>query len=397
MEPTLGETSLPLWSLNLAGLLIALLCLYGLFRSVRRRRQLQFAPLIKAKGAFVGLVQIEGTVRSSAPLTSYLAEIACVHYAWSVSEKWSRTVTETYTDSEGKTQTRTRTESGWTTVASGGDSMPFDLEDETGRIRIQPEGAKIDCPGVFSQTVSRFDGLYYGKGPMMSVSHSDGIRSFVEHAIPVDEPTYVCGTARERSDFAELEIGRGDLDKLFLIDKDGHAQVARGFGFQAVGLWFLAAVTLGGFAAVTQESTMWPEVPIATATLFVLTWLVGSVLVVRASLTELRNRVRQAESNLDTHLRRRHDLVPQLVACTRAFADHEGRVLDLFERGGVGAVAEAYPQLTSQPVFLRLQSELADTEDRIALARSYVVEAKSLYETCTERFPERFLAERLST
>ena len=49
---------------------------------------------------------------------SYLAEVPCVQYAWTIAEEWSRTVTETYTDSQGHTQTRTRHESGWTNVTA---------------------------------------------------------------------------------------------------------------------------------------------------------------------------------------------------------------------------------------------------------------------------------------
>ena len=76
-------------------------------------------------GVFIGLVEIKGTAESERPLTSYLAEVPCVFYRWDVQEKWSRTVTETYTDSDGKTRTRTRHESGWKTVAGGSDEQLF--------------------------------------------------------------------------------------------------------------------------------------------------------------------------------------------------------------------------------------------------------------------------------
>ncbi len=65
-------------------------------------------------------------------------------FSWSVQEHWSRTVTETYTDSKGKTRTRTRHESWWKTVAEGGDAVPFYLQDDTGVIMILPEGVKIE-------------------------------------------------------------------------------------------------------------------------------------------------------------------------------------------------------------------------------------------------------------
>jgi len=57
-------------------------------------------------------VELKGTAEATQPLISYLAGQPCVQYRWRIEEHWSRTVTETYTDSDGKTQTRTRHEEG---------------------------------------------------------------------------------------------------------------------------------------------------------------------------------------------------------------------------------------------------------------------------------------------
>ena len=114
------------------GLLVVCgLCLWGSARQLRRRRILGDTPTSKAQGVFIGFVELKGTAESAQPLTSFLAETACVHYAWQVDEHWSRVVTESYTDSKGNRQTRTRVESGWTTVAEGGETIPFYLRDES--------------------------------------------------------------------------------------------------------------------------------------------------------------------------------------------------------------------------------------------------------------------------
>src|SRR5690348_6038361 len=105
--------------LPLAGALLSVFCLIGAFRAGRKRRFIDNLPTCKTTGVFIGLVEVKGTAESGRPLISYLAERECVAYQWSVEEHWSRTVTETYTDQNGKTQTRTRQESGWTTVAQG--------------------------------------------------------------------------------------------------------------------------------------------------------------------------------------------------------------------------------------------------------------------------------------
>ena len=86
--------------LPLLGSLLGVLCLAGAFRSGRLRRLVENLPTSKTTGVFIGLVELKGTAESARPLVSYLAGQPCVHYQWSVEEHWSRTVTETYTDSQ---------------------------------------------------------------------------------------------------------------------------------------------------------------------------------------------------------------------------------------------------------------------------------------------------------
>ena len=123
----------------LAGAL-ALLCWWRSHAANRGYRLVEALPTSRTQGVFIGLVELKGTAEGQ-PFLSYLTEQECLLYSWSVSEEWQRTVTETYQDAEGRTQTRHRVESGWTTVASGGESRPFYLQDETGAVLIHPEGA----------------------------------------------------------------------------------------------------------------------------------------------------------------------------------------------------------------------------------------------------------------
>ena len=168
--------------LPLLGWLLALLALWGAFRVGRRRRLVENLPTSKTTGVFIGLVELKGTAESANPLTSHLAEQPCVDYRWSVDEESSRTVTTTHTDSDGKSHTETHTESGWTTVASGGESIPFYLQDDCGVILIRPDGAKLEPATLFSETVGWGDPLYYAKGPAGAVSDSDHRRRFVSAA-----------------------------------------------------------------------------------------------------------------------------------------------------------------------------------------------------------------------
>src|SRR4051812_28073446 len=152
-------------------------------RAGRRKRLVNDLPTSKTTGVFIGLAELKGTAETDSPLRSFLAESECVVYNWTVQEHWSRTVTETYTDSKGNLQTRTRHESGWTTVASGGEMTPFYLKDDCGVVQIVPEGATIEPQTIFSETCTPLNSLYYGKGPAGAVSHSDFQRQFIEKAI----------------------------------------------------------------------------------------------------------------------------------------------------------------------------------------------------------------------
>ena len=147
------------------GSLAALGCLIGVFWALRHKRLIDDLPTSRTQGVFIGLAELKGTAESETPLTSYLAGAPCVQYAWQVDEHWSRTVTETYTDSKGHTQTRTRTESGWTKVAGGSQSIPFYLKDDTGVIRVVPDGAKIHSIKTFDETASRSSRFILRKRP----------------------------------------------------------------------------------------------------------------------------------------------------------------------------------------------------------------------------------------
>lgn len=184
----------------LIGCLLGLACLVAAFRAGRRRRLVENLPTSKTTGVFIGLVELKGSAESSHPLTSRLAEQPCVVYEWSVDEHWSRTVTETYTDKDGKTHTRTRHESGWTTVANGGEAIPFYLQDDCGVVLVRPQGAKVEPRGMFDETCGPGDPLYYGKGPAHAVANSDHRRRFCERGIPQHAMLYVLGQARERED-----------------------------------------------------------------------------------------------------------------------------------------------------------------------------------------------------
>lgn len=402
----------------LLGALLGLLCLAGAFRAGRRGRLVDNLPTSKTTGVFIGLVELKGTAESASPLRSYLAEQPCVCYQWNVEEHWSRTVTETYTDADGKTQTRTRQESGWTTVADGGETIPFYLQDDCGVVLIRPEGAKLEPAVMFDETCDLGEGLYYGKGPAAAVANSDGRRRFTERGIPQHAMLYVMGQARERQDIVAPEIVYDQEAPMFLISTRSEEQVSSGMkwgerGWAVLGLVFAVGGVVGHDAAIgaALESRLpaYATAGLAYLALGALVW----VWMVFNSLVELRQRVRQAWSLVDIQLQRRHDLIPNLVEIVKGYRDYEQQLqgelaalrgqLSATPPGVSGpdycavgksaaAIAERYPELNANANFAALQTSLIETEQRIALARGYFNDIATHYNTRLEIVPEKFVA-----
>lgn len=395
---------------------MVLIFLFMSIRAGRRHRLLDDTPTCKTTGVFIGMVEMKGTAESEAPLRSYLAENQCVIYEWSVQEHWSRTVTETYTDSEGKTQTRIRHESGWTTVASGGEKAPFYLQDDCGAVQIVPEQAELEPSIMFSETCGTSDPLYYGKGPAGAVANSDYRRQFIEKGIPLHSSIYVMGQAREREDIVAPEIAYSDKAPMFLISTRQEEVISDGMS-GAFWIWGVSGFVLsvGGVAVgFSQGTTEPPLVPvIGVGVLYIGLWVLFWAWMVFNSIVGLRQRVKQAWSQVDVQLKRRQDLIPNLVATVKGLKDYESKLqtevaamraqMAATPPGEPGAdysgiapmllaIEERYPELKSEDSFLNLQKNLIDTEQRIALARGYFNEIATFYNTRLEVIPDRFLA-----
>ena len=134
-------------------------------------------------------------------------------------------------------------------------------------------------------------------------------------------------------------------------------------------------------------------------------------------LVRLRNETETGWANMDVQLRRRFDLVPNLVEAVKGYAAHEretfetvtaartaaqraagpGQAAQENERLGGAldrllAVSEAYPQLRASENFLALQQELADIEDKLAAARRYYNQTVYRYNTLQQTFPTLVVA-----
>jgi LemA protein len=157
----------------------------------------------------------------------------------------------------------------------------------------------------------------------------------------------------------------------------------------------------------------------------VLTWIIIAVAAIVAlvvvslynKLVRLRNTVRSAWSDIDVQLKKRYDLVPNLVETVKGYAAHEqslftkvteARAQAIKATGpaetakaenmlrdslrSLFAVAEAYPELKANQNFLQLQTQLKEIEDNIEASRRYYNAGVRDFNTSIEQFPSNLIA-----
>lgn len=154
-------------------------------------------------------------------------------------------------------------------------------------------------------------------------------------------------------------------------------------------------------------------IAIGVVVLFVVMFLIS----VYNGLVRLRQRVKNSWSQVDVQLKRRYDLIPNLVNAVKGYAQHEKGTLEAVTEArtmalaagtvkeqsqaenmlsgalkSLFAVAEAYPDLKANTNFLQLQTELSDTESKISFARQFYNDTVQKLNTKIELFPNNLVA-----
>jgi LemA protein len=161
-----------------------------------------------------------------------------------------------------------------------------------------------------------------------------------------------------------------------------------------------------GAAAITL-------IVLGALTLLIVLWAIGAY----NGLVRLRNEVKNAWAQIDVQLKRRYDLIPNLVETVKGYAAHEKETLDrviqarshamsttdVAAKGAaeaalgqalvrVLALAEQYPDLKANANFMALQEELSSTENKIAFARQYYNDSVMRYNTQIQSIPTNIIA-----
>jgi LemA protein len=156
---------------------------------------------------------------------------------------------------------------------------------------------------------------------------------------------------------------------------------------------------------------------VAIVVIVLIVLLIAMLVGMYNGLVKSRLQVREAWSSIDIQLKRRSSLIPNLVETVRGYASHERETLEnvtraraMLDQAGTApqaaqannmltqalrslfAVAEAYPDLKANTNFLQLQSDLTDTEDKIAYARQFYNRNVLSYNTKVHTVPTVFIA-----
>jgi LemA protein len=150
---------------------------------------------------------------------------------------------------------------------------------------------------------------------------------------------------------------------------------------------------------------------------FVIIVIVAIVAGIYNGLVRGRNETKNGWSQIDVQLKRRHDLIPNLVETVKGYASHESKTLESViaarsqamaapsvdariaaegqlsqALGRLMMVTEQYPDLKANTNFLGLQEELTSTENKISFARQAYNDAATTYNTRIETFPSNLIA-----
>ncbi|MFH0941972.1 MAG: LemA family protein [Chloroflexota bacterium] len=160
-----------------------------------------------------------------------------------------------------------------------------------------------------------------------------------------------------------------------------------------------------------------------TAVFYIIIGIVVVLLIILVAmyngLVRLRNQVKNAWAQIDVQLKRRYDLIPNLIETVKGYVKHERETLEAVTKArnqaqqasssgaGVRAkseselssalarllvVVEQYPDLKANQNFLALQEELASTENKISFSRQYYNDSVLNYNNQTQMFPSNFMA-----
>jgi hypothetical protein len=354
----------------LAFVALAIFLVWLSYRSLKRKRLIENVPSTKVLGITMGLNEVTGVVACEQPLLSHVSETACTWHRYTIEEYFQRVSSET--DAEGNESEET--DEGWERVESGEDSCPFMLTDDTGAVRVVPDGAectgnliaerRFERPPMSILDVNplmdrrkppqgaldpadrrasanwdggadRFeligdDDRIFGAVPRRDRKGGMGFYRVREHIIVPGDELYVLGSGRCREDVAEPELAYDKIDDVLVLSVEGEESLVRSQLWTAIAgfLGALGSLLAGAWMLADAEKlplTM-PRDLVLLALAYLASWALLYSVLLYNGLISVRHRVLRSWSLIDVQLKRRHDLIPRLADCVKGYAAHEEEV-----------------------------------------------------------------------
>lgn len=368
------------------GLLGAALLGVAGIRRIKTKRWIENIPTVKVKGAVYGINEITGKAtmpQDSSPLLGPLSGQPCVAYRYLVKEK---------RHSGKKTE--------WVVITDERRQTPFICKDNEGAVAVIPDNSEL----IF-KTSSR---------------KRQGNREYSEKRIPLGSDIYLLGSAVINPETHDsLIIAKGDDPKMPFIISDysedviiaskaaaGFLMVNLGFNFFMLAGFSLAGFK-GGFGATSYMTAA------LTPVIYLLLFMIA---VMYNDMIFLRRRCDSMWANIDVALKKRFDLLPQLVNAAKGYLSHEsslneniaairssaaaltpGQAADRTTAENqtfnqIAGLVEKYPDLKANGLMISLMKRTRDLEDEVALMREGYNHAVEIYNTRIAKIPEIILA-----
>ncbi|MFQ3230704.1 LemA family protein [Reinekea sp.] len=377
------------WITYLVCLIAVFVCvglIWAALVAIRFKRLVEFIPTSKTTGLTYGIAELFGIVQTNteAPvLRSQLNQKDCVAYRYSIEERRG----------SGKNQK-------WVEIESGDESVNFWLEDNLGRVSINPNQATIKYPEkLIKQEGSRRYSEYW-LAPLTEV-YCLGFAGFDDQ-----QPSTL---VMQNSEDIDLLLTAEDEQKVIL------GQGAKGFLLTGLALAF---GLMAGTVWLAGSGSFTPLDLLSVSLLVPVLLLLITVVMHYNSLVFLRQRVSKTAADIDTLLQKRHDLWPRIQETVKGYLAHESALLESIslvrsgrasvqdsadnasrhlkvEEKTVGklvALTEQYPELKANKVMQQFTQQMERSEDELALIRQGYNDSVTLYNTQIEKLPDVILA-----
>ncbi|MFC2162331.1 GIDE domain-containing protein [Candidatus Altiarchaeota archaeon] len=241
-------------------------CFFQGMRTLKAKHLIENIPTSRIRSLAMGLVEVKGEVICLEPLTSPISGTKCVSYSYTVDEY----VREDASSGTGITRQTDYVER-WKNIRSGKKSTAFKIKDETGSLRVDPQGSRIDAPlsatyhekragkgrGLMDVLADAIDKSINGPeeklikirpGQSISDPKPSDLR-YREYLILPGEELYVMGTAG--NDGKETTIARGLNERFFYISRHSEKKISSRMGREAFMLMALGFIfTLTSFTLI---------------------------------------------------------------------------------------------------------------------------------------------------